>query len=163
DEPLRQRARSGAHRRPRRRHARRDTDAASFAAAPRASPGRAARVGGDVGATFARCVSARASLRLKAGFAWAGSRGPRTTSPASLAIVATPPVVAHYAIAVGTRIEPPVTAPASGDIAVVGELRTLGRAYARRRGRILEVRLVGAPEEIGHQHGRLLHDEMVAD
>jgi hypothetical protein len=42
-------------------------------------------------------------------------------------------------------------------------LRALGRAYARRRGAILEVRLEGTPERIGHDHARLLYDEMIAD
>lgn len=70
--------------------------------------------------------------------------------------------IAHLGVAVGTGIEPPPIAPAAGDAAErPGGLRALGRGYARKRGKILEVRLAGTPEEIGHQHGRLLHREMV--
>jgi len=43
------------------------------------------------------------------------------------------------------------------------DVRVLGPAYVRHRGRILEVRLAGSPEQIGHQHARLLYDAMVAD
>lgn len=81
----------------------------------------------------------------------------------ALAVLIGLPVLAHAGIAVSTRIEPPAIAPASGEpvTSAEGELRSLGPAYARRRGRILEVRLAGTPEEIGHQHGRLLYKEMV--
>jgi hypothetical protein len=76
------------------------------------------------------------------------------------------PTAAHVGIGVGTRIEPPAIAPPGGEPVVsqaAPEIRRLDRAYARRRGKILEVRLAGTPEEIGHAHGRLLYPEMVAN
>ncbi|MCC6556668.1 MAG: hypothetical protein IT372_27220 [Polyangiaceae bacterium] len=80
----------------------------------------------------------------------------------ALAAIAAAPLVAHLGIAAFTGIDPPeLAAPPAGEPAALGDLRVLGRAYARRRGKILEVRLAGSPEEIGHQHGRLLYPEMV--
>lgn len=73
------------------------------------------------------------------------------------------PAAAHLGIAAGTRIEPPPFAAAAGEASAAPgqpDLRVLGPAYARRRGKVLEVRLAGTPEEIGHQHGRLLYPEM---
>lgn len=81
----------------------------------------------------------------------------------TLALLVVAPAAAHLGIAASTRIEPPAIAAVSGEPTTSpdGDLRALGPAYARHRGRILEVRLVGAPEVIGHQHGRLLYKEMV--
>ncbi|MDC0685792.1 C45 family autoproteolytic acyltransferase/hydolase [Sorangium atrum] len=71
------------------------------------------------------------------------------------------PALAHLGIAAATRIEPPPIRAAAGEPeAGPGGLRVLGPAYVRRRGRILEARLSGSPEEIGHQHGRLFYPEM---
>lgn len=73
------------------------------------------------------------------------------------------PAAAHCGIAAGTRIDPPPIAAAVGEATAApgdGDLRVLGHGYARRRGKVLEVRLAGTPEEIGHQHGRLLYPEM---
>jgi len=70
----------------------------------------------------------------------------------------------HGAIVVGTRIDAPRIDPIEGEPEVVQAeppLRTMGKAYARKRGDIFEVRLVGTPEQMGHQHSRLLYDEMV--
>lgn len=81
----------------------------------------------------------------------------------ALAVAAFAPLLAHVGVGIATPIHPPaITAPA-GEPAVAAEdpdLRVLGPAYARHRGKILEVRLAGTPEEIGHQHGRLLYPEM---
>ncbi|WP_437645554.1 C45 family autoproteolytic acyltransferase/hydolase [Sorangium sp. So ce362] len=72
------------------------------------------------------------------------------------------PVLAHLGIGAATRIEPPPIRAVAGEPAAgPAGLRVLGPAYARRRGRILEARLAGSPEEIGHQHGRLFYPEMV--
>jgi hypothetical protein len=84
----------------------------------------------------------------------------------ALAAVVLVPTAAHVGIGLGTRIEPPSLAPPGGEPVVTQaapEIRRLGRSYARRRGKILEVRLAGGPEEIGHAHGRLLYPEMVAN
>src|SRR4051794_10409873 len=80
---------------------------------------------------------------------------------AVLAAVCALPVVAHLGIGVGTRISPPAIQRLAGEPASEEGIVRLGRAYARHRGRVLEVRLEGSPEQIGHQHGRLLYDQMV--
>lgn len=85
----------------------------------------------------------------------------------AVALVAAP-LAAHLGIVAGTRIRPPdiVNVAATGEPTLApgtGDLRILGPGYARHRGRILEVRLAGTPEEIGHQHGRLLYPEMAAN
>jgi len=80
----------------------------------------------------------------------------------ALGVLLAAPAAAHLGITAGTRIEPPPIAAVEGEpVEAPGGLRVLGRGYARPRGKILEVRLAGTPEEIGHQHGRLLYREMV--
>ncbi len=74
--------------------------------------------------------------------------------------------VAHGVVGLATRIAPPAIATTTGESApstTDPDLRVLGPGYARHRGKILEVRLAGTPEEIGHQHGRLLYPEMAAN
>jgi isopenicillin-N N-acyltransferase-like protein len=74
--------------------------------------------------------------------------------------------VAHGVVGAATRIRPPAIGAVAGEPTVSpvdSDLRILGPAYARHRGRILEVRLAGTPEQIGHQHGRLLYPEMAAN
>jgi len=83
---------------------------------------------------------------------------------AALALVLAAPAAAHGGIALSTRIEPPAVNLPAGEVTVSTgdpDLRTMGEAYARHRGKILEVRLAGTPEQIGYQHGRLLYPEMV--
>lgn len=80
----------------------------------------------------------------------------------ALAVVLFLPVLAHVAIVLATRMTPPEVPSVSGEAEEVDGVRRLGPAYARKRGDILEVRLAGKPEEIGHQHARLLYDEMIA-
>ncbi len=79
----------------------------------------------------------------------------------ALALVLALPVIVHFGIVFGTRMSPPAFTRASGEPAQVDGVERLGPAYVRSRGKILEVRLVGTPEEIGHQHARLLYDEMI--
>lgn len=83
---------------------------------------------------------------------------------AALAVLIVGPLLAHVGIALSTRMTPP-TIPALTGEAVKSpadpDLRVLGESYARHRGKILEVRLTGSPEKIGHDHGRLLYPEMV--
>ncbi len=82
----------------------------------------------------------------------------------ALALLVIAPTVAHGVVSATTHIDPPAVAadPSEPVVSAVDpDLRVLGPAYARHRGKILEVRLAGTPEEIGHQHGRLLYPEMV--
>lgn len=85
----------------------------------------------------------------------------------ALAVILILPVLAHFIIGWTTKIHPPSIAPVQGEPEMVGSgqhaIRRLGKGYARKRGNILEVRLAGTPEEIGHQHGRILYPEMVAN
>lgn len=90
------------------------------------------------------------------------ARHPKKSAIFGLFLLGAP--IAHCGIGLGTRIAPPTIAAVAGEPSVSPndpDLRVLGPAYARHRGRILEVRLAGTPEEVGHQHGRLLHREMV--
>ncbi|MFT3765439.1 MAG: C45 family autoproteolytic acyltransferase/hydrolase [Minicystis sp.] len=83
---------------------------------------------------------------------------------AALAVILLGPVLAHAVVGATTRIEPPQIAAIVGAPTISPadpDLRLLGPAYARHRGKILEVRLSGTPEEIGLQHGRLLYPEMI--
>ncbi len=83
---------------------------------------------------------------------------------AALATLLVAPLLAHVGIALSTRMTPPRLAAISGEAVkspADPDLRVLGASYARHRGKILEVRLTGDPERIGHDHGRLLYPEMV--
>lgn len=80
----------------------------------------------------------------------------------ALATLVLLPILAHFVIVLATRMSPPDVAPVSGELETRGDVRRFGPAYAKKRGNILEVRLAGTPEEIGHQHARLLYDEMIA-
>ncbi|HEY4119159.1 MAG TPA: C45 family peptidase [Byssovorax sp.] len=85
---------------------------------------------------------------------------------AALAVLVGAPTLAHVCIAATTGIEPPRVALPAGEPVVDAadpDLSTLGAAYARHRGKILEVRLAGSPEDVGHQMGRLLHAQMTAN
>lgn len=78
------------------------------------------------------------------------------------ALVLAAPLVAHVAIGRLARMTPPTVERAPGELVTLGgELRVFGASYARRRGALLEVRLVGDPTAIGAAHGRLLYPEMV--
>lgn len=82
----------------------------------------------------------------------------------ALGLLVGAPALGHGLVAALTPIDPPPLAETSGEASVDAadpELRVLGPAYARRRGAILEVHLEGTPEDLGHQHGRLLYPEMV--
>lgn len=80
----------------------------------------------------------------------------------ALGVVLLLPILAHFAIVLATRMSPPqIGAPPTGEVTAEGEVRRFGPAYARKRGKILEVRLSGTPEVIGHQHSKLLYGEMV--
>lgn len=92
---------------------------------------------------------------------WIARRPKKLAALATLLIV---PVFAHVGIALSTRMTPPPIAALDGESVkspADPDLRVLGASYARHRGKILEVRLAGTPERIGHDHGRLLYPEMV--
>lgn len=75
------------------------------------------------------------------------------------------PLAVHLGIRWTTSIEPPPLGAAVGEVTVdpaYPDVRRLGPAYARHRENILEVRLQGGPEALGHQQARLLYPEMVA-
>jgi isopenicillin-N N-acyltransferase like protein len=83
---------------------------------------------------------------------------------AALATLLIAPLLAHVGIALSTGMTPPRLSALSGEAVqspADPDLRVLGASYARHRGKILEVRLTGDPEQIGHDHGRLLYPEMV--
>src|SRR5262249_8411616 len=146
---------SGADRRARGRDLVRDADAASLPASRRARAVAAQRASGSVRTTFERRVCRSTAVRMIAR---------HRKKLIALAAVLAAPFAFHGVVAGGTRIEAPPFAAGRGDATTeTGGVRKLGRAYARRRGKILEVRLWGTPDEIGYQHGRLLYDEMVAD
>jgi isopenicillin-N N-acyltransferase like protein len=103
-------------------------------------------------------VPARATAAAKT---WPARHRKKLLALAALIAV---PAIAHVAVALGTRIDPPPFTAVTGEPAVSPadpDLRVLGASYARHRGKILEVRLAGSPERIGHDHGRLLYPEMV--
>jgi hypothetical protein len=96
--------------------------------------------------------------RLRAFFA----RHPKKLTALALAFLV--PAAAHASIARITRIEPPPFAAVAGEPTTSPEdpdLFVLEDSYARHRGKILEVRLAGSPEQVGHRHGRLLYPVMV--
>lgn len=84
---------------------------------------------------------------------------------AAIGLVVAAPLVAHGVIDGATHIgAPTIAVPRMDEPRMRAEspgLRSMGPAYVRRRGAIAEVRLVGTPEAIGYQHGRLLYREMV--
>jgi len=82
----------------------------------------------------------------------------------ALSVLLAIPIVAHIVVLLSTKIEPPQIPALSGEPTKTGDgLRVFDSSYARKRGAILEVRLVGTPEEIGYRHARLLYPEMVAN
>jgi hypothetical protein len=83
---------------------------------------------------------------------------------AAAAIVAVTPWAVHAAVGAVVRMSPPAVSVDLGEVEIDPanpDLHRFQRAYRRHRGRILEARLWGTPEEIGRQHGRLLHREMI--
>jgi isopenicillin-N N-acyltransferase-like protein len=85
---------------------------------------------------------------------------------AALALFLAFPFVLHLVVGLTTRIHPPALPEATLPLAPHEPrpgLRRLGAGWARKRGDVLEVHLAGSPEQIGHQHGRLLYPEMLAN
>ncbi|MFO0679572.1 MAG: C45 family peptidase [Polyangiaceae bacterium] len=71
----------------------------------------------------------------------------------------------HVALVRWTRIEPPTLAetPPASVVSRGDGLATVGRSYTRVRSGVREVRLEGAPTDIGRAHGTLLRDRMIAN
>jgi isopenicillin-N N-acyltransferase like protein len=106
--------------------------------------------------------SARRSGEWAARLQAFAARHPRKLAALSLVLLGS--MAAHGCVAVTTRIEPPSITAVSGEPVSSPDdpdLKVLAGAYARHRGKILEVRLAGTPEQIGHQHGRLLYPQMI--
>ncbi|MBI4705454.1 MAG: hypothetical protein HY744_30535 [Deltaproteobacteria bacterium] len=81
---------------------------------------------------------------------------------ALLALLVVP--LLHYALVCATAAVPPrfvAQQAAVGKARDDPDRREIGQSYRRRRGQIVEVRLAGTPEQIGHAHARLLYPEMV--
>lgn len=70
-------------------------------------------------------------------------------------------VATHFAIRLTCRVEPPDVPRVDTTVTTRDGARHLGKSFARSRGKILDVRLAGAPAEIGQAHSGLLHREMV--
>jgi len=81
----------------------------------------------------------------------------------ALGVILLLPFVLHVVVGWATRIAPP-TLPdlTAAHLTTENGVVHVGKSYKRMRGKILEVRLVGTPAEIGDAHSKLLHDEMVA-
>lgn len=89
---------------------------------------------------------------------------PRRLRKLSLILVAllATPLLLHWGVVAAARLTPPdVTVPAGGVQRAPDGLRRFGQAYVKPRGKLLQVGLSGAPEQIGFTHVRLLYDEMV--
>lgn len=94
-----------------------------------------------------------------------GPSKPRRRWVAVLVALVAIPFAGHGAVLGCTSMSPPAvevsplairTAPDDPD------RRELGRAWARKRGAITEIRLEGDPTEMGYAHMRLLYDDAVA-
>lgn len=75
------------------------------------------------------------------------------------------PVVGHYVLVAATAMEaPPIETPSAPVLLAADDptRRDLGRSYARKRGAIYEVRLVGGPEALGWANITLLRDDQLA-
>ena len=75
------------------------------------------------------------------------------------------PTLGHFCVQGSASREPPASTPPPGEPVAAADdptRRDLGPAYARKRGAITEVRLVGDPVTVGTAHTRLLYDEQVA-
>ncbi len=82
-----------------------------------------------------------------------------------LALLVITPLLAHAVILATTRMRPPLIAPQAASLRQAADdptRRGLGESWARKRGKIHEVRLVGDPLSTGHAHGKLLYAEQVA-
>ncbi len=85
----------------------------------------------------------------------------RVTVLAAATLLLTP-VVLHFVVGWVARLEPPQVSV--GQLAAShsrGGLRTAGQSTLRRRGNLLEARLVGDAATIGYAHARLLLPEIV--
>jgi len=70
-------------------------------------------------------------------------------------------LVAHWAIRLGCRIEPPAVAIAPGEVRREGAVRRFGESFVVQRPALLEVHLRGDPSAIGYAQAKLLYPEMV--
>jgi hypothetical protein len=67
----------------------------------------------------------------------------------------------HVAVGCAAHLEPPHVSLPPGNVSKSASgIRHLGASYARQKGKLLEVGLVGSPETIGFSHARLMYPEM---
>ena len=91
-------------------------------------------------------------------------RWPRRVVLALTAVLITC-VLMHGGVILATAMSPPAITMPAAEVQVAADdpgRREIGDAYARKRGTINEVRLVGDPVSVGAAHVRLLYDEQVA-
>lgn len=75
------------------------------------------------------------------------------------------PIAGHFGVVACTRMDPPAITTPDLEPSIAEDdpgRREIGASYARRRGAIWEVRLVGDPVTLGYSHTKLLRDEQVA-
>jgi len=71
------------------------------------------------------------------------------------------PLVIHSIVVWLARPTPPTVELPSHEVERGDGITRFGASWARERGRLLEVGLVGTPEAIGYSHARLLYTQMV--
>ena len=81
---------------------------------------------------------------------------------ATLALLVVAPLTAHWVVGCRAKLVPPAAEQPPGQLEPHGpDLMTFGASYALRRGKLLEVRLVGTATQIGYAHARLLREGMM--
>jgi len=82
-----------------------------------------------------------------------------------MALLVVTPILAHAVILAATGMRPPLITPPESSARQADDdptRREIGASWARKRGKIHEVRLVGDPLSTGHAHGQLLYGPQVA-
>jgi isopenicillin-N N-acyltransferase-like protein len=81
---------------------------------------------------------------------------------ATIALLLGAPLTIHYAIGCSARLDPPEIELAPETVEQVRpNLSRIGASYLLRRNKLLQVGLVGRPEQVGYAHAQLLRQEML--
>jgi isopenicillin-N N-acyltransferase-like protein len=118
---------------------------------------------GRVSAIFPRAANKAATKKPGAGATSSAPAWLRWVKV--LAFLLITPVLAHLAILAGTHVPQPDVSVPDQQLKQAGDdstRREIGSSYARKRGAINEVRLMGDMATIGHAHTSLLYEDMVA-